>query len=419
MVQSRSSGQDGTHRASGLLIRLAWRNLWRQRRRTLLLIVVVAYATLATIFFWGFTEGYTQSVLTNQARFLSAPALITTPSYRDDPDPQNALPTLDFLASVQNVLGVAETAPRLEFFALLRSPYTSESAQVRGVDPVLESAVSDVPEGITAGRMLTRPGELVLGQKLAERLDVRLGERLAVDVSSIAGPQAAGLLVVGFVNSGIAALDESVVLVHFQDARTLTGVKTATGVALDVPRGQEEAVAARVQEVLPEGVRAYGLRDLLGTLSDELDNNSVQMIPIGLLFAVFAALAVTSTVLVSVLERRREFGMIVAVGLAPPKLARMVVIEAVTGTVLGWLVGLALGYALTGLFGTYNILGPLLSGANQAFASFGLGDELYTASSPRYALYASATVAFAALFALLIPARQVARLEPVTAMRAD
>lgn len=417
MVQPRTGRS--RHNAPTLLTRLAWRNLWRHRRRTVLLIVVVAYATLATIFFWGFTEGYTQSVLTNQARFLSAPALVTTPAYRDDPDPQNALPTLSFVGRLRQVPGVAEAAPRLEFFALLRSPYTSESAQVRGVDPALEPAVSDMPGSITEGRMLSGQGEVVLGRDLAERLDVRLGERLAVDVSSLAGPQAAGLVAVGFVNSGIAALDESLVLVHLEDARTLTGVGTSTGIALDVPRGQEEAVAARVQEVLPDGMRAYGLRELLGTLSDELDNNAVQMIPIGLLFALFAALAVTSTVLVSVLERRREFGMMAAIGLAPPKLAQMVVIEAVAATVLGWLVGLIIGYALTWLFGTYNILGTVMAGVNEAFASFGLGDELYTVSSPRYALYAAGTVAFAAIFALLIPARQVAKLEPVTAMRAE
>lgn len=406
-------------RTAPLLTRLAWRNLWRQRRRTVLLIVVVAYATLATVFFWGFTEGYTESVLTNQARFLSAPGLITTPAYQDDPDPQNALPTLAFLDAVRGVPRVAEAAPRLEFFALLRSPYGSERVQARGVDPALEPAVSDVPESVTEGQMLSGPGEVVLGKALAERLDVRLGERVAVDVSSRAGPQAAGLVAVGFVDSGISAVDEGTVLVHLGDARTLTGVRTATGVALDVPRGQEAAVATRVQGVLPEGVRAYGLRELLGTLSDELDNNSVQMVPIGLLFAVFAALAVTSTVVVSVLERRREFGMVVAVGLAPPKLARMVVIEAALATGIGWLVGLVLGYALVGLFGVLNVLGPLLSSTNQAFASFGVGEELYTAVSPRYALYAGATVAFAALFALLFPARQVARLEPVTAMRAE
>lgn len=401
------------------LLRLAWRNLWRQRRRTALLVVVVAYATLTTVFYWGYTEGITESMLQNQARLLSAGALIATPAYGDDPDPENALPTLAFMDAVRGVPGVRSAAPRLEFFALLRSPYTALGAQVRGVDPALEPAVSDLPGNVSEGRMLSAPGEMVLGLELAARLDVRVGERLALDTSALAGPQAAGLTVVGFLETGIIAVDDGTVLVHLEDARTLTGVQTATGVALDVLRGQEEAVATRVQSVLPDGVRAYSLRDLLGPLAEQLDTSRISGIPIGLLFAVLAALAVTSTVVVSVLERQREFGMMAAIGLAPPKLARMVVSEAVLATALGWMVGLVIGYALTWTFGTWNIMGAAFAGIFDGFRAYGIGDELYTTSSPRYALYAAATVAFAALFALLIPARQVARLEPATAMRAE
>ncbi len=65
------------------LFKLAWRNVWRQKRRTTLLIVVVAYASLSTIFFWGMTDGQNESLITNQARYIQAPALITTPSYLD------------------------------------------------------------------------------------------------------------------------------------------------------------------------------------------------------------------------------------------------------------------------------------------------------------------------------------------------
>ena len=401
------------------LARLAWRNVWRHKRRTVLLIVVVAYATLATVFFWGFVEGVTESILANQGRLLLAPALVTTAAYASDPDPQNALPSLDFVAHLEGVAGVRAVAPRLEFFALLRSPYTSESAQVRGVDPALEPAVNDLPQYVTEGRMVEGRGEVVLGKELAERIDVRLGERLAIDASALVGPQAAGLRVVGFVDSGIAAADQSVVLVHLDDARALTGIETATGVALDVPRGREDAVAERVQAVLPPTLEVQEIMALLGPLRQEIKGNRISMIPIGLLFALFAALAVTSTVLVSVLERRRELGMMAAIGLSPPKLARMVVIESVLATAFGWLAGLIIGYGLLWVFGTWNILGPAFAATSEAFAAWGLGNELYTTAHPLYALYAALTIALAAFFAFLIPARSVARLNPVEAMRAE
>lgn len=401
------------------LVRLAWRNVWRQRRRTVLLVVVVAYATLSTVFFWGLTEGQNRSILDNQARYIAAPALVTTPAYQNDPDPENALPTLDFIDDVRQVDGVREAAPRLEFFGLLRSPYTSRSAQIRGIEPGLEPSVSRIPDSIGAGRMIEDRGEIVLGYTVAAEIDVRIGERLVLDVSALSGPQAAGLRVVGFIDAGIPAVDQNMVFVHIGDARALTGVTTATGVALDVPRGREAQVVAAVQPLLPADVRAYGLLELLGNLRELIESGRVQMIPIGLLFAVFAALAVTSTVFVSVIERSREFGMMAAIGMAPPRLARMVVVEALTSTVVGWLVGLVIGYSITWVLGTWNILGPLFASINDSFAEFGLGDELYTTSEPIYALYAAATVAFAAVFALLVPARKVAGLEPAQAMRAD
>lgn len=417
--RSDMAGAGPTRSRSGLLLRMAWRNLWRQRRRTILLIVVVAYATLATVFYWGFTQGFTHSMLVNQARYLSAPALITTPAYQDDPDPVNALEDLAFLDDVREVQGVGAAVPRLEFFSLLRSPYTSQGAQVRGVDPGREAAVSNLPDEIAEGRMLAAPGEVVLGRTLAEDLDVRLGERLVLDVSSRAGPQSAGLEVVGFIEAGLPAVDAATVLVHLEQARALTGVDTATGVALDVPRGQEEAVAARVQENLPEGLGAYGIMTLLGAMATEIEASNAASFLIGAVFAILAALAVTSTVLVSVLERQREFGMMAAIGMAPPRLAGMVVIEAGVATTLGWLVGLVLGYGLTITFGVWNVFGPMFAEIMAGFSEIGIGDEVYTRSSPMYALYASATIVFAMIFALLIPARRLLNIDAVTAMRAD
>lgn len=400
------------------LFRLAWRNIWRQRRRTALLIIVVAYATLATIFFWGFNDGFNTSILNSQARFLVAPMMVMSESYDRDPNPENYLPSLEVIEKIAAVSGVKAVVPRLEFPALLRSPYTSLGSRIRGVEPTLEAKVSNVPNKISEGRMLAAQGELVLGSELATRLDVRLGERLALDVSSLAGPQGKGLTVVGFISSGLTAVDGRMVLVHIDDARELTGVSTATGLALDVP-SESDSIKNAVQAALPNELKAYDLLSLLGAVATRVRVSRILMVPIGLLFAVFAALAVTSTLLVSVMERSQEFGMVAAIGLAPPKLAVMVVIEALLTTLFGWLIGLVLGYALVWVLGTWNVLGPVFSSAAGSLGDFGIGEEIYTNVSPRYALVATATVLLAAVFAILIPARRVRRLHPVTAMRGN
>lgn len=404
---------------AAVLPKLAWRNLWRHRRRTLLLVLVVAYASVTIVFFWGLQDGFVQSIEYGHARFLSAPVLITTRAYFEDPDPEQGLPNLDFMARVRGQPGVRAMAPRLEFPALIRSAYTSQAATARGVDPLLESRVSGIPGAIHQGRMLEKPGEIVLGKELALRLDARLGERVVLDAAALAGPQAAGLVVVGLVDSGIAAVDEGLALVHLEDARTLTGLKTATGVALDVPRGQEAQVAQAVQPVLPSDVQAYDLKQLLGGLSSALSTKNGSIFFIGFLFSLFAALAVTSTTLVSVLERTREFGIVEAIGLNPNRLAQLVTLETVLATGMGWAVGLILGYGLNFWMAHHNVLGPVFAGYSGAFQILGTGSEIYTAQSPIYALYAAATIILAALFAILIPARRVRQLNLAAAMRAE
>jgi ABC-type lipoprotein release transport system permease subunit len=401
-------------------LKLAWRNIFRQKRRTILLVLVVAYASAMTVFIWGMTDGQTQSVLGNQARFLKAPAIIAKVGYWDDPDPDNALPTLDFMDRAAKVPGVLGMAPRLEFFGILRSAYRSQNLQMRGVNPGLESSVSNVPGKVTVGRMVEKPSEVVMGIDLAEKLDVRLGERVVIEASSGAGAQAKGLILVGMVKSDIAFVDQGTVLIHIDDARDLTGVTTATGVALSTARNQEDAVAARVNEALKDipDLHTSGLTELLGALAEQADRSEI-LIVIVVFFGLFAALAVTSTMLVSVMERSKEFGMMGAIGMEPPKLSVMVILEAVLTTIMGWLVGLAIGYTLTGIMGYWNILGPLFSQATDAFSSFGLGSEIYTTSKPVFALYAGITVAFAAFFALIIPARKVAKMNIVDAMRSE
>ncbi len=407
--------------ATGTLARLAWRNLWRQRRRTLLLVVAVGYATLAIVFFWGFIDGFLNSILAAQGRLIAAPVAITTEAYHEDPDPSHALGPLGAIESAAlSDPRVRHVAPRVEFGALLRSPYTSEGSMARGIDPQVEGTVSELPQHVTNGRMLHAPGEIVLGAGLAERLDTRLGERVAVDVSALNGPQALGLTLVGTIDSGTPSVDDSTALVHIDDARRLTGVATATALALDAPRGKEEAVAAALQRVMPNGTHAYPVQALMGELVRTLGIARVEAAVLGLVFSLFGAVTVTSTVVVSVMERTREFGMMVALGLDQPRLAYLVTLESILATTLGWLVGAAAGFGLLWLFSVWNVFGPLFAGLyGDLLSGISLPTVLTTSVRPEYLLYASVTIALAAAFAVLAPARRVRNLRPAEAMRSE
>ena len=402
--------------------RLAWRNLWRHKRRTQLLLAVVAYATIAIIFFWAYYDGFVNVLLGGQARYLAAPVLIQTQTYRTDPDPENALQQLEFVSELAASDGVRGVAPRLEFQALLRSPYRSLGAQVRGVDPALEPLVSNIPGDITQGRMIEAEHELVLGVDLAAELDVRVGERLAVDVQSLAGSQGAGLRVVGLIDSNILPVDNSMVLMHINDARALTGVTTATGLALDVRQGDERMLAETLNTsgALPAGVQAYPISELLGSLMSGIEQKRGSMIPIVLMIALFAAVTVMSTVIVSVIERTREFGVIASLGLNQFQIARMVTLEATYTALIGFVIGAVLGYAMTFVMSSTNLMGPFINSFYGRYLSgLAISDRFIFATSLSYLAWAATTILIASLLAVLVPGRRVRNLNPSDAMRAN
>ena len=291
-----------------------------------------------------------------------------------------------FLDQLSQLPRVTAVSPRLEFQALISSAYTSEGVLVRGVDPEGENQVSKLPQGVGEGRWLQGPGEVVLGYKLAERIDARIGERIVLDTASKAGPQAAGLKVVGFMKAFIPNIDEGAVLISLEEARKLTGVSTATMIALAVPWGQEAVVASDLQNILPEGLRADGVWDLLGAIKADIELEDQFMVMFGFLFGFVGAFAVASAILVSVIERTREFGIISALGLAPRALALMVILESIFTAILGWLVGLVIGYALIWYFATHNVLGNLFQEILSAFPALGMTSEIYADLDPIYAL---------------------------------
>lgn len=401
------------------LVRLAWRNLWRHRQRTILLLVVVAYVTLMTIGYWSFVDGYAESVVESYARYIVAPVRIALEAWYEDPDPENHLADLAFLEALAGAPGVRAAWPRLQFPGLLQSAYVTQGAEVVGVDPEGELVLSRIPAKVAEGRWLQGSGEVVLGEEVARRIDARVGERIVISAASLAGPQAMGLEVVGIARTGVAAVDQTAVLVHLEDARRLTGVPTATTVDLDVARGSEDAVAARVQGLLPAGVAARGVWDLVGPIKTDVEANRAFAHVLAVIVYAFAALAVASTVFVSVVERTRELGVISALGVTPRRLGMLVTLEAAMACGLGWLGGLAVGYGIAWLLASYNILGPLFGAVSAGMPTAGLSEEVYGAVRAAYPAYSGMVIAAAVVFSALVPGRRAARLHPATAMRAE
>jgi ABC-type lipoprotein release transport system permease subunit len=287
--------------------------------------------------------------------------------------------------------------------------------EIRGIDLAREPKVTTLPLQIAAGRGLAGPGEVLLSEETARRLDVRLGERVVLLAQADSGPQSLAVTAVGFFGSGIPNLDKGIVLVSLADAQRLAVSQGATEVVLSLPRTQNaEDVAAKLRAELGDSFVVKSYFEANPMLASLIQGARIEMIPIFFILALLAGFGVANTVLFSVLERTREFGVMIAVGMSPKRLGRMVQLEALLASALGFLVGGSLGYVLLLLLTRGMSIGTVW--ASMA-GDISMPAMLYARASGIYLLGSLAVVLLTALLAAWYPARRAAALQPVEAIR--
>jgi ABC-type lipoprotein release transport system permease subunit len=400
-------------------LRMAWRGLWRHPQRTLLMIAMVAFGSFVILFLWGLTDGFLASMTRSQAVENQGAFQIQASGYANDPMPSNGL-SLDDLAAAESALAglrVRAVAPRLEAYGMIRSAYGTDGVTIRGVDPVLEPQVTDLQKGLVEGRYLGGAGEVVLSSKLAASLDVRVGERVVLLASGDGGTTSLAFRAVGLFSSALSDLDR-VVLVPLADARALTGWSGATALAVSLPAGASASQAAdRARDLVAgqphlEVADYFALNPLARVM---IQGSTLKMIPFVILISLLVGFGVANTTFYSVLERTREFGVMVAVGMGRRRLGGMVLAESVLVASIGFAVGGSLGY---GTLLYMSRVGLNLSVFTEVFSSdAGIPAIVYASASGLYWLAALSVVAFTALVAAWYPARRANRLEPVAAIR--
>lgn len=400
-----------------MTLRIAWRNLWRHPQRTALMIAIVAFGSCVILVMWGLTDGFFSSMTHVQASENLGDFQLRAASYADDPIPTNGLTPDQVAAALEAVRGlwIQSLAPRLETFGMLRSAYGTDGVVIRGVDPVKEQTVTTLHENVTAGGYLAETAEIVISAKMAESLDVRLGERVVLLAQGDAGTVSQAFTAVGFFSSTLGMLEQAV-LIPLEDARTLTGWHGATAIAVNLPQGASvQRAIARVEARLPEGIVAADYYDLNPLARALVAGGVIKMIPFVVLISLLAGFGVANTTFYSVLERTREFGVMTAVGMSRRQLARVVLSESVFVAAIGFAVGGGIGYgALLYLSRVGVDFGRMMG---EMGTEFGIPTILYASTSGYYWIAAFSVVVFTALVAAWYPARRASRLEPVTAIR--
>ena len=405
---------------------MAWRNLGRNRRRTLLTLASIAFGVFLAIMSMAAQDRNWQDMIDLGARMGGGHVTVQHPEYLDTPSLSRAVTGTDVLVETASQdPEVTRVVERIAGQLMVSTARESYGAAFIAFDPEAEDAATlSYLEAISEGRMFADDDAtgIVLAAQLAQNLGADIGDRVVYTATDRDGEIVAGLgRVRGILRTGAPSIDVGMVLLPIEAARSVLGFAPdeATQVALFIAdHRRSEAVADRLQERIGTEAAAIpwfeGRPDLYAFIAMKVGGG---VIMIGII-ALMVAAGIFNTVFVSVMERLREFGIMMAVGFSPARLFRLVVYESV------WLgvVGLALAAVLT--VGPYLYLnrvgidmGQMLGSSPTEISGVAMATQFRFGIYPENLLRIGILAFVAVVLAGIYPAWRAGRVEPVESIR--
>ncbi|MBL1273717.1 MAG: ABC transporter permease [Oceanospirillales bacterium] len=401
--------------------RLALGNLRANRRRTGVTLLSMIVGVAGLVFLWAFIDGINTQMINNMTGYVTGDLKVHKRGFHDEREMNIAIPQKwDLTQAVAETEGVAAAAPRLTGYALASLAEQSRTIQLIGVDPAREKAVTRLDRSLVAGRYLQSGNEIVLGTGAARALEAGMGDELALVVQAADGSIGADrFTVVGLFETGVKRIDGRVAQIPLEAAQSLyafRGRVTEVAARVDDP-DQLKSVIARLQPQLQtRQVEVLGWPELMPSLVQMVDfHNAVTYFVIFVVFVVVAA-GIVNTILMSVMERGREFGVMMAVGTSGSRIVQLVLLETSLLALVGYALGLALGLAVTAYFANHGLDFSAYIKAMDTMP--GLSGIVYPTTSPERWVIIGVVVIVVALLAAILPAWIASRQTPLKAMDA-
>ncbi|MEW5723673.1 MAG: FtsX-like permease family protein [Thermodesulfobacteriota bacterium] len=402
-----------------IVFRYAWRNLWRNRRRTLVTVTAVSLTAAVLIVTYSLMDGIWRHTLSNATNLVlgevqihRAKYLVDRSLYKDLSDPEGIMSRL----KGQGV----PAAARSYGYGLAASGTKSAGALFWGVDPGREKAAFDLARHVAEGAFIpdTPQKGVVLGKKLARSLDARVGSEIVVVVQAADGSLGNDLYTVtGILEAAGEGIDRTAAILHQADFDELfvSGGRVheiALNTRGTVPLPE---LAARAAAAAP-GNEVKTWRDLAPSLSDILNMLDGAIAVFGLVFFLAGGLGVMNTMLMSTFERIREFGLQKALGAAPWRIVRDVTAEALVLALVSNAAGVVLGLAGAYYFQEVGLDTTAFISGDVSFAGVAFDPVWLADLSLRSVLIPVVVMYVVCFLASLSPAVLAARLDPVKAM---
>lgn len=401
--------------------KLAWRNIWRHPRRSVLTMSAIAFASLLLVFMLSWQFGSYDTMINASVKIHTGHIQVQDQGYQQRRNIRKVVSYPDEIGNIlKQIQGVRAYAPRAEAFSLISLQDRTYGTLIVGVDPERERKVSTIKEIMRRGDFLHEKdtNTALAGKLLARNLKAGIGDELVILGQGRDGSIAATSIVLrGIFSSGQDEFDRSVIYIpldYFQEAYGMRGAVHRVVVVCDS--------LENVPVVKKKIDNAVSDKDSLVVLDwKELNPGLVQAIQMdlisGLIFylilIVVVAFSILNTFLMAIFERTREFGVMMAVGMTPGRLIRLLLMESFGMTIIGVLLGTIGGALVTWYFQVHGIVIP---GATELAREFGLPERMFPQLSFLSVSVGAGIVLVLTCLTAVYPALKVRSLRPTEAL---
>ena len=402
-------------------LRLAWRNIWRHRRRTIIIVLAMSLTLALMMWYDGLMNGFTDAIYGNAVKVLGGNIQVHADGYRDQAESTPLLP----LADPEAVIKAAEANPqtiaatqRINTGGLVTNREGAFAVGITGIQPEKELPVNLIGQNVKEGRNLTSDDldNILIGKGLAEAMDVKVGDKIIlVGRSQHEQMRQRPMTVVGIYNLGMPDIEKQTVYISLGEAQSLYDLgNQSTEVAIFLKNlGQENAVIASMEPSLP-GYEVESFQANYPDLANAINSKGGVMNIFSVIIILIAGVGILNLLLMAVYERTREIGVLGSMGLKPRQISMLFILEGIMIGLVGVAVGIVLGLALNGYLMS---VGMDFGSMTQAASYMALvKDKVYPTWGVEKLPMRVSTILIISALAALIPAMEAGRREPAEAL---
>lgn len=405
-----------------MIYSIALRNIWRSILRSSVIMIAITIGIFAGVFTWAFYRGMVNQRIDSAIATEVSNIQIHKKGYKENPDVKDYITSSREISDKLNhTEGIKAFSPRLLANAMILSAETGTGIKLVGIDTSLENRVSDIHTKITEGEFLggIKRNPIVIGDDLANKLNIRLRSKVVVTLQQMDGEiTRAKFTVAGIFSTTNSMYDNANAFVRKSDLSRILNIEDDAVHQIAIvlnDNSLQETITSTLQNLFPE-LDIKGWRELLPEVSLIEESMDISMYFIMIIILIALCFGIVNTMLMAILERVKELGMLMAIGMTRLRVFLMIMTETVYLAILGGGLGIVLGVSAVSL---KSKSGMDLSAWSDAYERMGIGTVVYPVMDIDIIVKITIMVVITGIIGAIFPAIRALKLNPSEAIRSD